>query len=343
LLDISRENPVVVAEYSQPNAATAVYTYGGELISQRRGGDESFYLMDGHSGVRILTDAAGNLTDTSSYDAFGNAIDPLSSEFSYRGESFDDLTGLQYLRARYYDPSNGRFLSTDAFEGVLESPVSRHRYLYGNANPVTYLDPSGNISSTLELGAAFSISTILYGLSVVGVAQAALAITSEQDTNWDGKLVVEGKVSLLDYKPLKFDGYYLEATTRKEFFYKSINASGRFRGYWAILTVGSSIVPSSATFSPPIEVKTDSSVKLFSPSWAGANQLTLAGAVSWGKIKSFGLSGSIFTIGFGKGYSLSGPALSPDIGKPDEKTMVPYVGLDGFVGVSVPVGLGEVL
>ena len=47
----------------------------------------------------------------------------MTSNERYCGESIDK-TGLQYLRARYYDPSMGRFLSTDAFEGVLESPVS---------------------------------------------------------------------------------------------------------------------------------------------------------------------------------------------------------------------------
>jgi RHS repeat-associated protein len=117
--------------------------------------------MDGHSGVRMLTDKLGNLTDTSSYDAYGNVTNPLSSEFGYRGESFEDLTRLQYLRARYYEPSTGRFLGIDPFEGDVNSPVSRHQYLYGNANPVSYSDPSGKFS----IGEAVAVLSILGVLS----------------------------------------------------------------------------------------------------------------------------------------------------------------------------------
>jgi RHS repeat-associated protein len=117
--------------------------------------------MDGHSGVRMLTDKLGNLTDTSSYDAYGNVTNPPSSEFGYRGESFDDLTGLQYLRARYYEPSTGRFLGVDPVEGDVNNPVSRHRFLYGNANPVSYSDPSGKFS----IGEAVAVLSILGVLS----------------------------------------------------------------------------------------------------------------------------------------------------------------------------------
>jgi RHS repeat-associated protein len=54
---------------------------------------------------------------------------------SYTGEQ-NDPTGLEYLRARYYDASTGRFLSQD--------PVPLlQRYAYANDNPANLVDPSG--------------------------------------------------------------------------------------------------------------------------------------------------------------------------------------------------------
>jgi YD repeat-containing protein len=53
---------------------TASYVYGLDLISQERGNADSYYLVDGLGSTRGLTDASGVVTDTYSYDAFGNLI-----------------------------------------------------------------------------------------------------------------------------------------------------------------------------------------------------------------------------------------------------------------------------
>ncbi|MCA9915125.1 MAG: hypothetical protein KC496_17340, partial [Anaerolineae bacterium] len=51
------------------------------------------------------------------YDAFGNLQgDPtLETSYLYTGQQFDPLTELYSLRARYYDPTLGRFLSQDTY------------------------------------------------------------------------------------------------------------------------------------------------------------------------------------------------------------------------------------
>ena len=41
------------------------------------------------------------------------------------------------------DTSTGRFISQDTYQGTINDPVSLHKYLYANSNPVTYSDPSG--------------------------------------------------------------------------------------------------------------------------------------------------------------------------------------------------------
>ncbi|WP_083522196.1 RHS repeat-associated core domain-containing protein [Longilinea arvoryzae] len=67
-----------------------------------------------------------------------------SSSYSYAGE-WTDATGLQYLRARYYSPAQGWFISEDPFPGLLTQPASLTPYVYALNNPVLYTDPSGEI------------------------------------------------------------------------------------------------------------------------------------------------------------------------------------------------------
>jgi RHS repeat-associated protein len=72
----------------------------------------------------------------------------------------DAETGLYYLRARYMNPSTGTFTSLDSYSGNIYDPTSLHRYLYCNANPVKYCDPSGN-TPILNQVATMTISVLL--------------------------------------------------------------------------------------------------------------------------------------------------------------------------------------
>lgn len=58
------------------------------------------------------------------------------------------------------DPSTGTFISMDSYQGSLYDPVTLHKYLYANANPVTYTDPSGYFSLA-ELTTCTTASQIL--------------------------------------------------------------------------------------------------------------------------------------------------------------------------------------
>ena|GEM_PF-6317430 len=119
------------------------------MISQRIGATLSFYQYDGHGSVRQLTNQSGAITDTYTYDAFGNLINrtgTTANDYLYAGEQFDANLGFYYLRARYMNPSNGRFHSMDSYEGSAFEPVTLHKYLYANANPENNIDPSGNIT-----------------------------------------------------------------------------------------------------------------------------------------------------------------------------------------------------
>jgi YD repeat-containing protein len=67
LVDKNRQYAEVIEEYSSTTGTIVSYVYGNELVSQTRGSSTSYYLNDGHSGVRLLTDVAGVVTDSYTY------------------------------------------------------------------------------------------------------------------------------------------------------------------------------------------------------------------------------------------------------------------------------------
>ncbi|HHV30090.1 S-layer homology domain-containing protein [Acetivibrio mesophilus] len=136
----------VLEEWDAEGNLIVSYIYGDDLISQNRKGIISYYIYDGRNSVRILTDSTGKVTDTYTYNAFGELLQNTgitTNEFLYAGQQFDPNAGFYYLRARYMDPSIGRFTSMDAYGGNIYDPVSLHKYIYANANPIMYYDPTG--------------------------------------------------------------------------------------------------------------------------------------------------------------------------------------------------------
>lgn len=168
----------VVEEYTQsgnsvPTLST-VYAYGLDLISKREivTGDVKFYGMDGHGSVRFLTDNSGSITDRYDYDAFGILINQTGSSannYLYAGEQFDPDLNLYYNRARYLDVDRSRFRSMDPFGGNFFEPITLHRYLYANGNPVGNIDPSGE-RTLVQLMAVVTIGAIVN----IGLMPAAL-------------------------------------------------------------------------------------------------------------------------------------------------------------------------
>ena len=80
-----------------------------------------------------LTDSTGAITKSYTYNAFGvekNIDDSDTNAFRYCGEYYDAETGTIYLRARYYDPAIGRFISRDSVTGKNADPLSLNLYTY---------------------------------------------------------------------------------------------------------------------------------------------------------------------------------------------------------------------
>ncbi len=154
LNDVSGSLTQVLAELDSNGNEKCYYTRGIEIISQERSGNISYYLTDGHGSVRQLADSTGAVTDTYIYDAWGNLISSTGTtenSYLYCAEQLDSTTGLYYLRARYMNPTTGTFISMDTYQGSIFEPVSLHKYLYANANPVMYNDPSGYMAQAVVL------------------------------------------------------------------------------------------------------------------------------------------------------------------------------------------------
>ncbi|MCS6897217.1 MAG: RHS repeat-associated core domain-containing protein, partial [Nitrospira sp.] len=100
------------------------------------------------------------------YDAFGTLIASNAvpqTDYLFTGEQRDPHLGFYYLRARYLNPGTGRFWTRDTHPGVNEDPISLHRYLYANADPVNRLDPTGRetLAGQLTIGGIWgSLATV---------------------------------------------------------------------------------------------------------------------------------------------------------------------------------------
>jgi len=170
---------------SYTNGASMSYTYGLQRISEEQeissAWTPSFYGYDGMGSVRQLTNASGTVTDSYEYDAYGNSFTTSGTtpnNHLYRGEQYDSDLGLYYLRARYYNPNTGRFMSRDSLDGDPTDPQSLHKYLYAGGDPVNRIDPSGRADSIETI---FTITVIATPTEVAlsalaGQATAAIAL-----------------------------------------------------------------------------------------------------------------------------------------------------------------------
>lgn len=99
-----------------------------------------------------------------SYDAYGvtttNYGNQLNNPYRYNAEYTDSSTGNQYLRARYYDASSGRFLTKDTYLGETNDPLSRNLYAYTRNNPVNLVDPSGHLFGTIIFAIVVTVTVV---------------------------------------------------------------------------------------------------------------------------------------------------------------------------------------
>lgn len=134
-----------VMDETVSGAVTRTYAYGLSRISENQLVGSTwtlaFYGYDGHGNARFLTNSAGAITDSYTFDAFGVPISMTGTtpnNFLYSGEQFDSSTGLYYLRARYFNAATARFMTMDPWHQKsccgLCSPSRSNPYAYTAAS-----------------------------------------------------------------------------------------------------------------------------------------------------------------------------------------------------------------
>ena len=139
----------VVMELSKGGAVQKRYIRGNDLVYADKGEntEKTYYVTDMHGNVVQLLDESGNVTKTYEYDSFGNEVKPEKKDenpYRYCGEYYDKETEEVYLRARYYEPGVGRFITRDTYTGESDEPLSLHLYTYCENDGVNAWDPSGH-------------------------------------------------------------------------------------------------------------------------------------------------------------------------------------------------------
>ena len=135
ILETLNQSGSVLARYTD---STSIDEPLSELVS----GTTSYYEQDGLGSVSSLSNSAGALANTYTYDSYGKltaSTGTIANPFQYTGREFDPETGAYYYRNRYYDRNVGRFFGEDpvGFRGGINF------YAYVANSPTGRLDPYG--------------------------------------------------------------------------------------------------------------------------------------------------------------------------------------------------------
>ena len=137
------------------------YIYSGQRLAKIQDNNIVYYFSDNIGSTSLQTDSSGNVNFKANYLPFGKELSFSSTnneKYGFTGKEFDIESSLNYFNARYYNPSNGKFISNDPIFKPTEGG-----YQYVRNNPLTVTDPSGKnplIFGLLAAGAAFGQQTL---------------------------------------------------------------------------------------------------------------------------------------------------------------------------------------
>ncbi len=187
--DLARSLPVLIGR-KVGNAEREWYAYlpGSLLRLGQHAPDGTLiaHLHDFQHSLRATLDAQGR-TQHYAYTAFGVPLSVAQHPvFGFAGELHDPLSGLVYLRARWYDPDSGTLLTADPYHGGWQQPYGHHPYQYAYSNPLRFADPRGEvpvlviIGGVILVGAWLATPPSMYAPSTVEVP-AITALPSQKN------------------------------------------------------------------------------------------------------------------------------------------------------------------
>lgn len=214
----------IVLEFNNNDQLQAKFTHGpgvDEPLEMNRNNSVYFYHTDGLGSITAFTDVNGNTVQSYAYSSFGetkvynqsgNEVNPnqmIQSPYAYTAREWDYEIGLNYHRARYYDPYTGRFLSPDPihFKGG-----DANLFRYVRNNPLRYVDPSG-------------LTTIVFTTFTFGVgSHSAIAVVNDKT----GTVTIYDPGGSFNYNGEGGSGGYFEGDQQllEEFLKYQENTSG---------------------------------------------------------------------------------------------------------------------
>jgi len=169
-----------VVETRDAEGSTATRTLTGSgwdnaLAVQTAQGEIYTLVADVRGATVAAVDHTGSVVDAPALDVWG-APESTAGEASawpgFQGRPYDAESGLYAFRARYYDPTVGRFISPDPLV-IPNAAGTLNPYVFGLNNPLRYSDPTGTI-----LVSSFVIAGALIGAALYGSYRSASYVFS---------------------------------------------------------------------------------------------------------------------------------------------------------------------
>jgi RHS repeat-associated protein len=170
-------------------------------------GQEIVYLHNDYQGsIMAITNQAGTIIETRSYDAWGRPRDPITWDYQLNPFSAVNITDRGYtfhehlvefslinMNGRIYDPVMGRILSPDNYIQAPDNTQSFNRYSYCWNNPLKYTDPSGDfiftaavlIAAPFTAGASLALLPSAIGADIGAWQGGAMANGTANPFQWD--------------------------------------------------------------------------------------------------------------------------------------------------------------
>ena len=140
------------------NGETESFVYDDNVISMSKAGNNFYYLQDEVGSPMYMTGTDGTAVSAYAFDDFGRNIDPFTGKqkkhayttngniiqpFAFTGYQEDEISGLKFAQARFYNAENGRFISEDQIRGYIDLPETQNVYSYCWNDPIHYVDLNG--------------------------------------------------------------------------------------------------------------------------------------------------------------------------------------------------------
>lgn len=175
---------VLSARRSAEAGTSYLYGPGGQPFEQITGSTPIYLQTDAQNSVRLVSDAAGAIVGRYTYGPYGHTDHyegTTHTALQYDGQYTDFESGYQYLRARYYDPSTGEFLTSDPAVAATGVP-----YGFAGGDPLDHVDPTGLVWSggTPSPGAPPPGNTSALALWLLLSPSSPAAPTSPRYQNW---------------------------------------------------------------------------------------------------------------------------------------------------------------